>query len=49
MTINELEQGIRNLIATQPMVTTGANGEVINGVNAIIDAYNAHKRINRDL
>lgn len=39
MTINELEQGIRNLIATQPMLTTGSNGEVINGVNAIIDAY----------
>ncbi len=39
MTINELEQGIRNLIATQPMITTGTNGDVINGVNAIIDAY----------
>lgn len=39
MTINELEQGIRNLIATQPMVSAGANGEVINGINAIIDAY----------
>lgn len=39
MTINELEQGIRNLIATQPMVTTGAMGDVVNGINSIIDAY----------
>ncbi len=39
MTINELEQGMRNLIATQPMVTAGANGEVVNGVLSIIDAY----------
>ncbi len=39
MTINELEQGLRNLIATQPIVTTGANGEVISGINSIIDAY----------
>ena len=38
MTINELEQGLRNLIATQPMVTTGANGAVINGINSLIDA-----------
>lgn len=39
MTINELEQGMRNLIATQPMVTAGANGEVVNGVLSLIDAY----------
>lgn len=39
MTINELEQGLRNLIATQPMVSAGANGEVIAGINSIIDAY----------
>lgn len=39
MTINELEQGLRNLIATQPMVTAGSNGEVINGINSLIDAY----------
>lgn len=39
MTINELEQGMRNLIATQPMVTAGANGEVVNGVLSIIDAF----------
>lgn len=38
MTINELEQGLRNLIATQPMVTAGANGAVINGINSLIDA-----------
>lgn len=39
MTINELEQGMRNLIATQPMVTAGANGDVVNGVLSLIDAY----------
>ena len=39
MTINELEQAMRNLIATQPMVTAGANGEVVNGVLSIIDAF----------
>ena len=38
MTINELEQGLRNLIATQPMVTTGANGAVVSGINSLIDA-----------
>ena len=39
MTINELEQGMRNLIATQPMVTAGANGEVVNGVLSLIDGF----------
>lgn len=39
MTINELDQGIRNLIASQPMVASGVNGEVINGINSLIDAY----------
>ena len=39
MTINEIEQGMRNLIATQPMVTAGANGEVVNGVLSLIDAF----------
>ncbi|MBE5755179.1 MAG: hypothetical protein IJ310_01390 [Clostridia bacterium] len=39
MTINELDQGLRNLIASQPMVTAGVNGEVINGINSLIDAY----------
>lgn len=39
MTINELDQGIRNLIASQPMVSAGANGEVINGISSLIDAY----------
>lgn len=38
MTIQELEQAVRNLIATQPMVTAGANGEVVNGVLSLIDA-----------
>lgn len=39
MTINELDQGIRNLMASQPMVSAGVNGEVINGINSLIDAY----------
>lgn len=39
MTINELEQGLRNLIATQPMITAGANGAVVNGISSLIDAY----------
>lgn len=38
MTINELEQGLRNLIATQPMVTTGVNGAVVSGISSLIDA-----------
>lgn len=39
MTINELDQGLRNLIASQPMVSAGPNGEVINGISSLIDAY----------
>lgn len=39
MTINELEQGIRNLIATQPMITAGPSGEVVTGVLSLIDAF----------
>lgn len=39
MTINELEQGLRNLIATQPMVTAGPVGEVVNCVLSMIDAF----------
>ena len=39
MTINELEQGIRNLIASQPMAVAGPNGDVINGINSLIDAF----------
>ena len=39
MTINELDQGLRNLIASQPMVSAGVNGEVINGISSLIDAY----------
>jgi len=38
MTINELDQGIRNLIATQPEITN-AHRDVINGINQLIDAY----------
>ena len=39
MTINELDQGIRNLLSSQPMVQAGVNGEVITGINSLIDAY----------
>ena len=39
MTVNELEQGLRNLIASQPMVLSGVNGEIVNNALAIIDAY----------
>lgn len=39
MTIQELEQAVRNLIATQPMVTAGANGEVVSSVLSLIDAF----------
>lgn len=39
MTISELEQGIRNLIASKPAVLSGALGEVIHGVLSIVEAY----------
>ncbi len=39
MTINELEQGIRNLIASQPMIMSGPSGEVLNGILSMIDAF----------
>ena len=39
MTINELDQGIRNLIATQPEITN-KHRDVISGINQLIDAKN---------
>lgn len=39
MTISEIEQGIRNLIATQPSVLSGAMGEVVRGVLSIVESY----------
>lgn len=39
MTVNELEQALRNLIASQPMITSGSSGEVINSVLSIVYSY----------
>lgn len=39
MTVNELEQAIRNLIATQPMIISGASGEVINSVLSVVYSF----------
>lgn len=39
MTINELEQGLRNLIASDPAVLSGNLGEVIRGVMGVAEAY----------
>lgn len=39
MTISELEQGIRNLIASQPNVLSGTMGEVVRGVLSIVETY----------
>jgi len=39
MTINELEQGIRNLIATSPAVTMGDLGKIVSGVLSVIDSF----------
>ena len=39
MTLNDVEQGIRNLITNQPMVTTGSSGEVVNSIMSIISSY----------
>ena len=44
MTINELDQGIRNLLSSQPMVQAGVNGEVITGINSLIDAHRVYPR-----
>ncbi len=39
MTIIELEQAIRNLIAREPMVLSGNMGEVVRGVLGVTEAY----------
>ncbi len=41
MNIIELEEGLRNLIATQPAVLSGANGKVISGIKNIIESHKA--------
>ena len=41
MNIIELEEGLRNLIATQPMIMVGENAGVINGIRNIIEAHKA--------
>ena len=41
MNIIELEEGLRNLIATQPSVLSGKNGNVISGVKNIIESHKA--------
>ena len=39
MTLNEVEQAIRNLITNQPMVTTGPSGDVVNSILSVINSY----------
>lgn len=39
MTLNDVEQAVRNLITNQPLVTTGSSGEVINSLMSIISSY----------
>lgn len=39
MTVNELEQAIRNLIASQPMITSGPSGEAINSVLSVVYSF----------
>ena len=39
MTLNEVEQAIRNLITNQPMVTSGPSGDVVNNLLSIINSY----------
>lgn len=41
MNILELEEGLRNLIATQPMILSGENAGVISGIKNIIEAHKA--------
>ena len=37
MNILELEEGIRNLIATQPAILSSENGKIIKSIKDIID------------
>ena len=39
MTVNELSQAIRNLMMSQPMISAGPMGGVINSAMAILDSY----------
>lgn len=39
MTLNEVEQAIRNLITNQPMVSSGPSGDVVNSILQIISSY----------
>ena len=39
MTLNEVEQAIRNLITNQPMVSSGPTGDVVNNILSIINSY----------
>ena len=39
MTIIEVDQAIRNLIVSQPMITTGPMGSVVSSVMSILDSY----------
>ncbi len=39
MTLNDVEQAIRNLITNQPMVSSGPSGEIINNLLSIINSY----------
>lgn len=41
MNILELEEGIRNLIVTQPAILSGENGKIINSIKDIIEAHKA--------
>ena len=41
MNIIELEEGLRNLIATQPTIMTGPNAGVVAGVKSIIESHKA--------
>lgn len=43
MTINEVDQALRNLIANQPMIATGPAGMTITSVLSIIDSYKNFK------
>lgn len=39
MNIIELEEGLRNLIATQPSILNGENAETISGIKNLIEAH----------
>ena len=39
MNIIELEEGLRNLITTQPAILSGPNAAVISGIKNIIEAH----------